>query len=37
MKNINWKRICVDVLLLFIPELMRLVNNWVDKKKEEKE
>ena len=37
MKNINWKRIAVDVLLLFIPELMRLVNNWVDKKKETKE
>ena len=35
MKNINWKRIAVDVLLLFIPELMRLVNNWVDKKKKD--
>ena len=34
MKKINWKRIAVDILLLFIPEIMRLVNKWVDKQKE---
>ena len=35
MKNIPWKRVILDIVLIFTPELFRIINAWIDKKKEE--
>lgn len=29
----NWKRILLDIALIGLPEIFRLINNWVDGKK----